>query len=505
MSTIRRARIYNAVFLMMALAILVFAMFPGRFDGDSSGQYQQGLTFVFDDHHSVMNAAMLGVLSGIAKGPGPMFVLQLALWIGGLLIFTDALIAFGDPAVGQAISILCLIPLLSFDFFDIQKDALFTALLAVLIGIGTRTLLHRSAMLLIGAFTAFCFLIFALDTRQNDFFALIPLWFLVRPIYQLKARAILASVGVGIVVFALAAYAIWRIDDDVLNTHRSHAIYSLFIFDLAGISARTGQDASGGLLPDFSANVAKCYTPHEWDAFLGGACRPVGLAAQHLVADDRGRAKLELQWVKEILLHPVAYVRHRAHNFGCLIRLGCYHIPDMSAGWAPRPWDEPDMRVTVGARVIGAMAQHMWRGPLGSGVLWILVLLTELGISAHRLRRSGFEPIPYLALVLASAGLCYTLSFAIASVADQLRYLHPVFFLAIVGVPFALTLLRVAVGKMEFASTEFSRRLRSLTSADDAMLKAPMGTIFQTSFGMLGWKKGSERDKSSATGRDHDI
>ncbi|HEY8288248.1 MAG TPA: hypothetical protein VIG49_03195 [Acetobacteraceae bacterium] len=441
MSTICRARVYNVVFLIVAFSILVFAMFPGRFDGDSIGQYQQGLAFGFDDHHSVMNAALLGVLSDIAKGPGPMFVLQLVLLGVGLFIFTDVLIASGHPTVGQAISILALIPLLSFDYFDVQKDALFTSLLAVLVGIGTRILLRRSAVILIDAFTAFCFLIFALDTRQNGFFALVPLWFLVWPIHRLKTRAILASIGAGLVVFAAATYGVWWIDDTVLNTHRSHAIYALIIFDLAGISARTGQDASGGLLPDFPANVAKCYTPHEWDAFLGGACRPVGLAAQQIMVNGRTRAELMLQWEKEILLHPIAYLRHRAHNFGCLIRLGCHHVSDMSSGWATRPWDDPNMRVTVAARAIGAMGWGMWRSPLGSGVLWILVLLTQLGISVRRLRQSGFEPMPYLAFILASASLCYTLSFAIAGVGDQLRYLHPVFFLAIVGAPLALSLL----------------------------------------------------------------
>ncbi len=437
----RRARVCNAIFLITAFAVLVFAMFPGRFDGDSIGQYEQGLAFAFDDSHSVMNAAMLGILSDIAKGPGPMFVLQLGLWTLGLFVFTDALIVSGYSATGQAISILALSPLLTFDFFDVQKDALFSGLLAVLLGIGVRILFRPLSITVIEGFAAFCLLVFALDTRQNGFFALIPLWLLAWPIYQLKARAILASAGVGLVVFASAVCAIYWIDDTVLNTNRSHLVYSLILLDLAGISARTGQDASGGLFPEFRTNVAKCYTPCRWDAFISGECRPVGLAAQQLMASARTRNELISQWGREIVLHPIAYLKHRLRNFGCLIRLGCYDVLDMSSGWGRRPWDEADMRVTTAARVIGAMGWNLWRGPFGSGALWMLVLLIELGVSARLLWRRGFEPISYLTFALASAGLCYTLSFAIVSMSDQLRYLHPVFFLAIIGAPLTWTQL----------------------------------------------------------------
>jgi hypothetical protein len=437
MSSNRCARIYNAIFLTLAFAVLVFAMFPGRFDGDSIGQYHQGLSFGFDDSHSVLNALMLGLLSDIAKGPGPMFVMQLALWIGGLLIFTDTLIAADYPVAGQLISILALTPLLSFDFFDIQKDTLFSGLLAVLLGLATRTLFRRLAITPIGAITTFCLLIFTLDTRPNAIFALVPLWLLVWPIYRVNARALLISAAVGLVIFISAFSSISLINNDILKTNQSHQIYSLIIFDLAGISARTGQDASHGLLPDFQANVATCYTAREWDAFLGGPCSAVGLAAQKLVHDDAARSALMSRWLKEIALHPIAYLAHRARNFDCLIRVGCYDVSDMSAGFGHRPWDEPDMRITVAVRVIAAIGWNLWRGPFGYGILWIAVLTAEFSVSAFLLRRRGFQPIPYLNMILAAAGLGYVLSFAIAGVADQLRYLHPVFFLAIIGIPLA--------------------------------------------------------------------
>ena len=183
MSSNRCARIYNAIFLTLAFAVLVFAMFPGRFDGDSIGQYHQGLSFGFDDSHSVLNALMLGLLSDIAKGPGPMFVMQLALWIGGLLIFTDTLIAADYPVAGQLISILALTPLLSFDFSTSRKTPCSVAFSQSSSDWRRAPCFAALAITPIGAITTFCLLIFTLDTRPNAIFALVPLWLLVWPIY----------------------------------------------------------------------------------------------------------------------------------------------------------------------------------------------------------------------------------------------------------------------------------------------------------------------------------
>ena len=432
-------RVLNAAFLVGSLCGLIFALFPGRFDGDAINQYRQGLALQFDDAHSVLDAALLGALSNIASGPGPMFVLQLALYVGGLGLLTDALIARGRPLAGMAISVLALLPFLSFDFLDIQKDALLSALLVILIGMGARRLSSPAGPSLIGGlFTAGVFLL-AVDTRQNAIFALTPIWFLFQPLRRLQLRPAMICLAGALAVSASALVLNSTIDHGLLKAERRHLQYALIIFDLAGVTARTGQDASEGMLPDFKAEVARCYTPRQWDPFLiDPACSPANTAAVTLMQGDGARALLTDVWIKQALLHPAAYLAHRLENFRCLVRLGCLDVVDMNGGLTPRPWDEPRMRVTSAARALAAAAGTSWRGVLGSGALWILVLLAELGGSALRLRRHGFEAVPYMSVVLAAAGLLYTLSFAIFGVADQLRYMHPVMVLAIVGAPLAL-------------------------------------------------------------------
>ena len=421
MSSTVAARIRNLVFLGLAFAVLAVAMYPGRFDGDSITAYQRGLNGQFVDATSVLVSALLGVLGHVAPGPGPMFLLQLAIWIAGLAGFTDALIAAGKRASGQAISLLAVSPLLAFDFFDVQKDALFSALLIALAALGARRLL------------------LAMDTRHNGIFALLPLSFLFWPVRRLAVKPLALSAAAGLAALAASHVLLDVVDHGPLHARRAHFSYSLVTYDLAGIAARTGADASEGRIPDFLPQVRRCYSPHEWDAFSYGPCRPVGRAAQARMLQPATQADLLGVWAREIAVHPGAYAAHRAGHFGCLLSLGCQRqVQAMSAGWWVRPWDEPHMRVSSLARLIGGAANAMWQSPLGAGALWLAVLAAEVIAAAWTLWRDGFRPLAWLALSVSAAGLAYLASFALVGIADQMRYLHPVIFLALVALPPAL-------------------------------------------------------------------
>ncbi len=171
--SIRRTRVQNAVFLLLAFAFLVFAMFPGRFDGDAIGQYRKAWRSV-QRHPFGHGCGVARDAVGHRPGPGTDVRAPACLFVAGLFILSDSLIATGRLIAGQAVSVLALAPLLSFDFFDVQKDALLSGLLAVLIGVGARGLLRGSRATLIGLLPTACILLLALDTRQNAIFALAP-------------------------------------------------------------------------------------------------------------------------------------------------------------------------------------------------------------------------------------------------------------------------------------------------------------------------------------------
>jgi hypothetical protein len=436
MSSTAAARVQNGIFLGLAFAFLAFAMYPGRFDGDSITAYQRALGFRFVDATSVWVAVLFRALAELARGPGPMFLLQLLVWVGGLAAFTDALIASGGRATGQAISLLAVSPLLSFDFFDVQKDAFLSGLLIVLIAMGGRRLLLGTRFTLASAIAPLFVFLLALDTRHNGVFALFPLWFLFWPVRSPRLRPLLVSAAAGLAVFAAAHLALDVINHGPLRAERKHFAYSLVLYDLAGISARTHSDASEGRVPGLLAATERCYSPHAWDPFSFGACRPTGRAAQALMMRPQSRVDLVSAWARAIVAYPIAYAAHRARHFGCLLSVGCQRqVQLMSAGWWIRPWDEPNMRVAAAARLLGGVAVPMWQSPLGAGSLWLLVLLLEVGAAAWALGGRGFRPIPYLALLVSGSGLAYLLSFALVGIADEMRYLHPIIFLALVALP----------------------------------------------------------------------
>jgi len=449
MSPVSRIRTQNAVFLALALGFLAFAMFPGRFSGDEISQYRQGLNTHFTDATSVWTSALLGMLADVAPGPGPMFLVQLLVWMVGVWGLSDALILSGRTAAGQAISVLCAAPLLTFGFFDVQKDAWLTALLALLAAAGARRiLLGARTTLLSGAGLALAFL-FALDSRHNALFALMPLALLFWPPASLRLRPLLTTLVIASAVVLAGRTVLNRVNHGPLKADQAHFAYSLMVYDLAGITVRAGEDASRGLFPAFVDQARRCYSIHEWDGFQGGACQSTGLAAQQLMTSAEGRRALAKAWAAGAARHPVAYLTHRARHFGCHLGLGCARVHQvLSAGWLPRPWDEPQMRLTGSARILGTLAAWLWSGPLGSGLLWLGLLSLEALTGALTLRREGRDPTALLTLAVGASGLVYLAAFAVVSIADQMRYLLPVIFLGLVGIPLAIgTLARSWKGR----------------------------------------------------------
>ena len=349
-----RCRIINALFLVAAFTFLVYSLFPGRFDGDTIGQYQEGLNFSFQDAHSVMVAAALGLLAKIMSGPGPMFVLQLAIWLGGIALLTDTLIASGYRTTGYAVSIVALSPLISFDFVDVQSDAMLTALASLLTGFGARTLFSGSPPKLFAAIAAFVLLAVAIDVRNNGVFLIFPLWFLVWSVRHLRWRSFLIATTSGCLVFAAALFVGNTIDYRVLRAHRIHKVVMLIVFDLAAITVHTGNDETQGLLPNFVEKSLQCYTPEWWDPFLAGDCKDVFAVAEQVMFDDARRDLMLKRWGWAIARNPRAYLTHRLEHFKCLMRIGC-HLPNpMTIGVSPiRSWDEGTLpRITNAALVM---------------------------------------------------------------------------------------------------------------------------------------------------------
>jgi hypothetical protein len=440
--TVRSARLTNAAFLICAGGLLAFALYPGRFDNDSISMYQQGQALQFHDWHSPLMSVLMASLSPLQAGPGPLFALQIVLWIAGLVILTDSLIVFGRPYAAQTISILSMLPLVTFNFVEVQKDVLLVALTSVFIGFGARSLLlSRLRWGPIFALVMFGLFVVALDARKNAFTILLVLCFLYFPARELRLGPVLKSTATAVALFFAALTAGSWLDHSLLGATRLHPVAILLTYDLAGISANAHYDASEGTL-DLTATGPACYKAWGADPYIL-ECSSTGDRAMALVDGEPTKRILALKWFKAVAKHPIAYLEHRISHFDCLIRLGCDELPrwPMGQGLITRTtWPEATRVTTVG-RVLEIAAVKSYSSVLGDGWFWLLVLVAEAGIMARLLYRNGFDPIRYMVLVLTTGALAYEVAFFFLGVSSALRYFHIVFFVGTLSLPLFVSAL----------------------------------------------------------------
>lgn len=445
-------RLANLSLLLCIYGMLAASLYPGRFDGDTKGFYEVVCALSIHNWHMPLAVVLLRLLTFVASGPAPMFFFQLGVWFAGQALLTDRLILLGWPLAALGMSALILFPLTAFETVEIQKDVTLTALATLIAALGLRSLTGASAG---GTNTRAAWrkpvpwilplFVLAIDIRKNGFCLLFGLLFLFLPIRRLGWRP--AIIGTGLALVALIGIGITAdfIDYSLLKAQRPHEISSLVVFDLAGISARTGTDTSLGLLPDFAASASRCYTPVWWDTFLSGDCSNLGHMADLLMRVPSSSHAFLHAWEAAIIGHPIAYLAHRLTYFSCFARIACptwITHPVMSGGIAwPRPWETTPYKPTSAGLILERWSNGTAASPLGYGWLWLLASFATSAVAARQLWIQGFSPIPYFVMVVSGSACFYTAMFAVGGVASALRYLHVTMVFCMITLPLSAGIL----------------------------------------------------------------
>lgn len=441
----RSARRQNAAVLLALYGLLVFALYPGRFDADSILQYYQGITFSFFDWLSPLMALLLGVLHEISNGPAPMFISQLTVYSIGVLLFTDSMIVAGHTHSGQLTTFLMLTPIVSFNFLSVQKDALFCALIVLTMGLFARSIVSPRPLSLVKAVLWLCLLTLLWDLRKNSLFMLVPISFGIAYFAFHVQSSVMRTWAVAGLLF-VGSYAIQEaLTYRVLQTRQGYALTSLILFDLAGISHRLDKDVTSGLLGDgFITDAHRCYTERSADNLMPwGVCRSRGLLLQQEFETGQGQGEAIRAWVKAVVEHPVAYAGHRWAHFASLMRISCSACTDpMNLGvvakrpygtWqpnVPRDFAEPE-RVTVLGRVLERLAMMSYQSAWSWGFCWMIVLAAGTFVSGAMARRGDFGQFELLMAIGSTSGLLYGAGFLIVGVSDAQWYLHVMYALGL--------------------------------------------------------------------------
>ena len=299
----------------------------------------------------------------------------------------------------------------------VVKDAQMVASLTAATGLVAAYRLRGRALPVAAIAAAGILLIYALLLRANAVFAVAPLvlawanWLGIRRFWARVAVLFTAAIAV------LAISPI--INHRLLGAAASHVERVLPVYDFAGI-AHFGGPAPPRVDPAAwrAVDTRGCYSPYLWDP-LGDDMR-CGFIANALGMGNEAGDHLIGEWARTIAAHPFAYARHRLAHLNATLRF-VVRFGQPNAGAPP---DSQPNRLGLGGggtwrmRNFAAITRAIAATPFGWPVVWLAASLGLWATAAGAPR----SPPRDLALALALSAALMTLSFAVVSIAADLRY-----------------------------------------------------------------------------------
>jgi hypothetical protein len=431
---------------MFGTLITAVSFYPGYLDGDSTWQYRQVLSGVFNDKDPVIMAWAWSYLHRVIPGSGGLFLVTTAcFWTGLAMIvrsFTRSTLSFLFVVffIGFFVPNFAMLS-------QIQKDV--GMVVTLLLGYGALLVADRK-----GSFTVLCVALlslwYALAVRHNSVLAAAPFvvwsgYLLARDHLPVGVRKNLTTglrkSGVGVLVLlammATSSLANIALLGDTPPRYKIWLYETLFAYDLAGVAVRSGRNylPRGHFYPARPlelADLERLYHPHTvLFLYWGGPQERFGASPKErrlpMIADARLLAHLRNAWITAIVREPRAYLAHRSELF--LAHLGVLE---------DTPYRKVQFVVWVnsnGKRVLF----YPYRGPMVFDLphnQWLTATIAKLVPTAL------FRPWPYLALsvvclffawrwrfhvghvaLLGASSFLYTLPYAVIGVSSEFRYL----------------------------------------------------------------------------------
>jgi hypothetical protein len=402
----------TAALLLLASLGISLAYWPGLVTYDSIRQYDQALSGEFDDWHPPMMEWLWRGFLQVWPSPAPMLLLQLSLYglgLWGLIVWAHR---SERPGLAVAIGASALLPLPAALMGEVLKDCLMAASLTAA---GSLVLLSLTKQRRALRIAAAALVVFAATLRFNAFLAGVPLLLAAagpRFTRSWKRLAMAATLASALTLSAMP------VANGLLGASPSDVNLSLVIFDLAGITAHSGQDAFPPLgKPDTVKIVTRCYSPIKWDSFswwVEPLC-PISFDNVRPIFHQRNIEPYGYL-ARQILTHPLAYAKHRMAHWNIGTRFLVSDIIDrpVQRVSAPNDWGFVDSK---GAFLdsIDRVAMTIGAGPLGWPCCY-------LALACGLLLVSGRLPSALAIRMFAGSSLLYGLGYAVFGVASELRY-----------------------------------------------------------------------------------
>jgi hypothetical protein len=419
----RRLRLAVCALIAAGYALTLVIFYPGIMTYDAKFVYEDIVKGVLGDWQSPVMTVLWGAIDPVAPGAGSMFLLiATCYWLGfGLVAFA---LARRATRLALLLPPLALLPPAFVFAGIIWRDVLFATiwLLAAAVAFaaaGRDARLRVPAQVLALALCGFGVLL-----RPNALIAApILAAYIAWPVQMSWKRTAILFVPAMAGLFALVQVVYYG----ALGATRQHPLQSIMVFDLGGIShfAKQNQFPVSWSEPETALLLNGCYQPTQWDIYW--RLEPCDFVMRKIEREQKlfGTPAITEAWLRAVMHHPVAYLRHRAAfmwNFLGGNNLTMW-VADVEHPAETVFADRPAFVALV------SLHDRLKRTPLFRAGTWLLVCIIACGFAW---RRRG-TPEGAFALGTCGSATVYVLTFFAVGVASDFRYAYWAVLAGIVG------------------------------------------------------------------------
>jgi hypothetical protein len=408
--------LYVAVTALIAagygLTLVIF--YPGIMTYDAKFVYEDIGKGVLGDWQSPVMTVLWGMVDPVAPGAASMFlVIATSYWLGfGLLAFA---LARRGSRLALLLPLLALLPPAFVFAGIIWRDVLFATswLLAAAIAFAATGRDARLRVPLQALALALCG--FGVLLRPNALTAApILVVYIAWPTQVFLKRTAILFLPAMAGLFALVQVVYYG----ALGATRQHPLQSIMVFDLGGIShfAGSNQFPVSWSEPETALLLNGCYQPTQWDIYW--RLEPCEFVMRKIEREEKlfGTPVIAEAWLRAVMRHPVAYLRHRAAfmwNFLTGNNLTMW-VADVEHPSQTVFADRPAFVALV------SLHDRLKPTPLFSAGAWLLVCAIVCGFGWRRRE----TPEGAFALGTCGSAALYVLTFFAVGVASDFRYAY---------------------------------------------------------------------------------
>jgi hypothetical protein len=420
---VRRLHLAVAALIAAGYGLTLLIFYPGIMTYDAKFVYEDIGKGVLGDWQSPVMTVLWGVIDPVAPGAASMFLLiATSYWLAfGLLAFA---LARRGTRLALVLPLLALLPPAFVFVGIIWRDVLFATswLLAAAIAFAAAERDARLRMPAQALALALC--AFGVLLRPNALIAApILAAYIAWPtqIYLKRIAILFVPAMVGFFVLVQVVYY------GALGATRQHPLQSIMVFDLGGIShfARENQFPVSWSESETALLLNGCYQPTQWDIYW--RLEPCDFVMRKIEREQKlfGTPVITEAWLRAVMRHPVAYLRHRAafmSNF-----LGGNNLTMWVADVEhPSETVFPDRPAFV---ALASLHDILKPTPLFRAGTWLLVCIIVCGFGWRRRE----TPEGAFALGICGSATVYVLTFFAVGVASDFRYAYWAVVAGIVG------------------------------------------------------------------------